>query len=91
MVGFGVTRVLIFLKLQMWKLVKSKIAMILVQNWVCKNEVIHFKTTKISKNHHMNRISFQIHSNKFYSKNDNLLLVIEFRRYSEFFFSEFIK
>jgi len=29
----------------------AKIALTLVQNWICKNEVIDLKNTKISKNH----------------------------------------
>ena len=91
MVGLVFLGVHIFLKLQMWKFIKPKNALILVQNWICKNEVIDLKNTKISKNHHMKRASFQIHSNKFYSKNDNILLVIEFRRNSEFYFSKFIE
>jgi len=55
----------------------------LVQNWICKNEIIDVESTKISKNHHVKKTSFQIQSNKFYSKNDNSLFVIEFRRKSE--------
>jgi len=70
---------------------QAKIALTLVQNWICKNEIIDLKNKKTSKNHHVKRISFQIHSNKFYSKNDNILLVIEFRRKFEIFLSKFIK
>jgi len=68
-----------------------KIALTVVQNWNCKNEVIALKNTKISKNHHVKRTSFQIYSNKIYSKNDNILLVIEFRRNFEISFSKFIR
>jgi len=50
-----------------------------------------FKNSTISKNHHAKRISFQIQSNKFYSKNDNPLLVIEFRRNFEISLSKFMK
>ena len=73
-------------KLQMWKYVK-----ILVQNWMCKNEVKDVKVTKITENHHIKKTLFQIHPNKFYSKNDNILLEIEFRRNSEIFVSKFIE
>ena len=69
----------------------GQLALTLVQNWMCKNEVKDVKVTKISKNHHIKRTSIQIHSNKFYSKNDNILLVIEFKRNSEFFVSKFIE
>jgi len=70
---------------------QAKIALTLVQNWICKNEVIDLKNTKISKNHHIKGTSFQIHSNKFHSKNDNILFVIEFRKNFEISLSKFIK
>jgi hypothetical protein len=50
----------------------------LVETLDCENEVIESKNEKIPKNHHVKRTSFQILSNKIYSKNDNILLVIEF-------------
>jgi len=54
---------------------------------MCKNEVKDVR----EKNHHMKKTLFQIHSNIFYSKKDNILLVIEFKRNSETFFSKFIE
>jgi len=72
-------------------LTKPKIALILVQNRICKNEVIDSKNTKKFKNLHIKIISFQIHSNRFYSNNDNILLVIGFKRKFEIFLSKFIK
>jgi len=70
---------------------QAKIALTLVQNWNCKNEVIDLKNTKISKNCHIKRTSFEIYFNKFYSKNENILLVIEFRRNLEIYLSKFIE
>jgi len=61
---------------------QAKIALTLVQNWIYKIKVIDLKNKHFFLNHHVKRTSFQIHSNKFYSKNDNILLVIEFRRKS---------
>jgi len=90
MVRFGITRVNIFLKLQMWKYFK----------WLTKPKLFNigfvklghrFKNTKISKNYHIKRTSFQIHSNKIYSKNDNILIVIEFRRNFEISLSKFYR
>ena len=91
MVGIGVTKIHIFLKLQMWKFVKSKIALILVQFWVCKNEVLDFKNTKISRNHDIKRTSISNPFQQVLLKKGKILLVIEFRRYSKFSFSKFIK
>ena len=63
---------------------QAKIALILVQNKICKIEVTSFRNTKNSKNHHVKR-TFQFYSDKFFSKNDNTLLFIKFRRNFEFF------
>jgi len=70
---------------------QAKIALTLVKNWICKDEVIDLKNKKISKNNHVNRTSFQIYSNKFYLEIDNILLVIEFRRNFEISFFKFIE
>jgi len=77
----------------MWKYVKwlTKIALILVLSWICKKEVVDLKNTKISKNHHVKRISFQIHSNKLYSKNDKILKVIKFIQKADFPFQDLLK
>lgn len=71
--------------------VVAKIALTLVQNWYCKHEVIDIKNSKNSKNHHIKRTSFQIRSLKIYSKNNYILLVIEFRRKFEILLSKFIE
>ena len=69
----------------------GQLALTLVQNWMCKNEVKDVKVKKISKNHHVKRTSFQIHSNKFYSQNDNILLIIEFRGDFKIFLLKYIE
>jgi len=51
---------------------QAKIALTLVQSWICKNDVIDLNNTKIAKNHYVKRILFQIHYNKSYSKNYNM-------------------
>ena len=43
---------------------QAKIASTLVQKWLCINDAIDLMSTKISENHHVKSISFQIHSKK---------------------------
>lgn len=74
--GFSIARTHIFFKLQMLKYVKCFTCVDSSSNLDCKNELIELKNTKILKNHHVKRISFQILSNIIYSKNDNILFVI---------------
>jgi len=75
----------------MWKYVKLKIALILVKSLSYKKVAIDLKnSSQIFKNHHVKRISFQIHSKKIYTKNINIFLVIKFRRNFEFSLSNFI-
>lgn len=45
---------------------------------------------KISKNHYIKNLAFQIHFNKFYSKNVNILFLIKFRKNLNFYISNFM-
>jgi len=69
---------------------QAKIALALVQNWVCKNEVIHVKNTIFFKSPCQENLI----SNPFQQislKKFNILLVIEFRRNFEIFLSKFTR
>jgi len=59
---------------------QAKIALTLVQNWICTNEVIGLKNTEISKITMSRKPHFKSIPKKFYSENDNIFFVIEFRR-----------
>jgi len=56
---------------------------------IYKNEVIDLRNTKISKNHHVKKTSFQIHLKKTYSKNNIIFLVIKFEKNFEIFLTKF--
>jgi len=73
---------------------QAKITLNLVQNWICKNELIDSKNIEILKTHHIKSLkwaSFQIHSNKNYLKNYNILLVIDLEGILKFPFQNLLK
>jgi hypothetical protein len=57
---------------------QAKFALILVQKWPYKNEVIDLCNKKISKKFHIKKVTFQIHSTENYLKKVNNLFVIKF-------------
>jgi len=58
---------------------QAKIALTLVQNWICKNKLIELKTQKFQKITISREPHFKSNPKKFTQKLTIFLLVIEFR------------
>ena len=69
---------------------QAKIALTLVQNWICKNEVINLKNNNFYTSYQENIISNPFQQTLI-KKNDIILFVIEFRRNFEISLSKFIE
>jgi hypothetical protein len=52
----------------MWSFDQAKIALLLVQEWPYKNEVIDLSNKKSSKNYYIKNVAFHTYSSKSYPK-----------------------